>query len=129
MASILVVEDEPIAGMEMQECLERMGHRVPAIVDSADAVLYAALTHKPDLVIMDINLKSFSDGVDAAARLRMLSDVPVIYLTAYPSQGGQDRALRTQPAAYLIKPVSDETLARQVERALALPRQGATERI
>jgi CheY-like chemotaxis protein len=127
MARVLVVEDEPIAGMEIQESLERMGHAVPAVVDSADAVLLAAMAYRPDLVIMDIKLKSFSDGVDAASRLRLLSDVPVIYLTAYPSQGSQDRALKTRPAAYLVKPVSDEVLACNVERALALPRGGAPE--
>jgi len=105
--------------MEMQECLERMGHSVPAVIGSADEVLPAAVTHKPDLVIMDINLKSFTDGVDAAARLRLVSDVPLIYLTAYPSQSSQDRALKTRPSAYLLKPVSDAVLASSVERALA----------
>lgn len=129
MAHVLVVEDEPIAGMEMQESLERMGHLVPAVVDSADDVLPAAMACKPDLVIMDIKLKSFADGVDAAARLRLVSDIPIIYLTAYPSQGSQDRALKTRPAAYLLKPVSDAALAASVERALAAPRAGVTEAV
>lgn len=118
MARVLVVEDEAIAAMEIQESLERMGHEVPAVVASADAVLPAALAHRPDLVIMDINLRSFTDGVDAAARLRLMSQVPLIYLTAYPSQGSQDRALKTRPSAYLIKPVSDSVLSSEVEKAL-----------
>jgi CheY-like chemotaxis protein len=121
-ARVLIVEDEPLAGMELRESLERMGHEVPAVVGSADAVLPAVLAHGPDLVIMDIKLKSFHDGVDAVSRLRLMSDVPVIYLTAYPSQGSQDRALKTRPSAYLVKPVSDAVLAAEVERALAAPK-------
>jgi len=118
MARVLIVEDEPLAAMEIQESLERMGHLVPAIVDSADAVLPAALSSRPDLVIMDINLKSFADGVDAAARLRLLSEVPLIYLTAYPGEGSRERAMKTRPSAYLTKPVSDELLESEVEKAL-----------
>jgi len=118
MASILVVEDEPIVGMQLQESLEGMGHRVPAVIDSGDEVLAAVLSHKPDLILMDIKLRSFIDGVDAASRLKLVCDVPVIYLTAYPSKGSQDRAMSTNPAAYLVKPINDKTLQEQIELAL-----------
>jgi CheY-like chemotaxis protein len=118
MAIILVVEDEPIVGMQLQESLESMGHRVPAVIDSGDEVLAAVLSHKPDLILMDIKLRSFIDGVDAASRLKLVYDVPVIYLTAYPSKGSQDRAMSTNPAAYLVKPINDKTLREQIELAL-----------
>jgi CheY-like chemotaxis protein len=118
MAIILVVEDEPIVSMQLQESLEAMGHQVPAIIDSGDEVLRAVLAHKPDLILMDIKLRSFIDGVDAAKRVQLVCDVPVIYLTAYPSKGSQDRAMGTKPAAYLTKPISDKALGEQVERAL-----------
>ena len=127
MARILVVEDEPIVGMQLQESLESMGHAVPAVVDSGDAVIGAVLAHSPDLILMDIKLRSFIDGVDAAARVRLIRDVPIIYLTAYPSQGSQDRAERTSPAAYLVKPIDDKTLAEQIERALSPGVPGAGE--
>jgi two-component system, response regulator PdtaR len=118
MASILVVEDEPIVGMQLQESLESMGHRVPTIVDSGDEVLSAVLEHKPDLILMDIKLRSFIDGVDAANRLKLVCEVPVIYLTAYPGKGSQDRAMGTKPAAYLVKPINDKALCEQIDRAL-----------
>jgi CheY-like chemotaxis protein len=119
MARILVVEDEPVVGMQIQESLEAMGYSVPLVVASGDAVLSAVLAHKPDLILMDIKLRTFIDGVDAATRVRLVCDVPVIYLTAYPSKGSQDRAARTFPAAYLVKPVNDGALRESIERALA----------
>jgi two-component system, response regulator PdtaR len=118
MANILIVEDEPIVGMQLQESLEGMGHSVPAIIDSGDEVLSAVLSNKPDLILMDIKLRSFIDGVDAASRLKLVCDVPVIYLTAYPSKGSQDRAMSTKPAAYLVKPINDAVLGEQIEKAL-----------
>ena len=118
MAIVLVVEDEPIVGMQLQESIEGLGHTVPAVVDSGDAVLAAVLAYKPDLILMDIKLRSFIDGVDAATRIKLVCDVPVIYLTAYPSKGSQDRALRTAPAGYLVKPVSDAALHEAIDKAL-----------
>jgi two-component system, response regulator PdtaR len=120
MASVLIVEDEPIVAMQLQESLEGMGYEIPAIVDSGDEVLSAVIAHKPDLILMDIKLRSFIDGVDAARRVKLVcADTPVIYLTAYPGKGIQDRAMGTSPAAYLVKPVADETLRAEVGRALA----------
>ena len=119
MVCVLVVEDEPIVGMDIRETLERMGYSVPAVVDSGDDVLRAVLANKPDLVLMDIKLRSFIDGVDAATRIKLVCDVPVIYLTAYPSKGSQDRALKTAPAGYLVKPVTDAALRECIERALS----------
>lgn len=116
---ILVVEDEPLAAMEMQETLEAAGYDVPEIIASGDAVLPAVLRWKPSLVIMDIRLASFTDGVDAAERLRVLSDAPVIFVTAYPGRGSQDRAARTKPFAYLLKPLAPGLLRKTVEEALS----------
>jgi CheY-like chemotaxis protein len=106
--------------MQLQESLEGMGHTVPAIIDSGDEVLGAVMKGKPDLILMDIKLRSFIDGVDAAKRIKLVyDDIPVIYLTAYPSKGSQDRAMGTDPAAYLVKPINDNALREQIDRALA----------
>lgn len=85
---------------------------------SGDDVLCAVLSLKPSLVIMDIHLRSYVDGIDAATRLRLLSDVPVIYVTAYPAQSVLERAMRTHPADYLEKPIDEDRLRASVDRAL-----------
>jgi two-component system, response regulator PdtaR len=117
-AKIMIVEDEPLVALEIRESLERMGYSVPEVVDSGDEVLAAAQRSAPDLVIMDVHLKSFTDGIDAAQRLRLLGDIPVIYMTAYSNAEIRERAQRTEPAAYLLKPLSDEELQHQVEAVL-----------
>lgn len=118
-ARILLVEDEPLAALELQETLEGLGYEVPAPLSSGDEVLGAVVGLRPDLVIMDIHLKSYIDGVDAVSRFRMVSQVPVIYVTAYAAQGLEERARGTCPSDYLEKPIDEERLKASVERALA----------
>ena len=124
MATILVVEDEPIVGLQLKESIEAMGYEVPAILDSGDAVPRAVFTYEPDLILMDIKLRSSTDGIDAARRIKSFREIPIIYLTAYPERNSEERAKATFPCAYLVKPVSDATLKASIEKALtgeALP--------
>lgn len=117
-AKILIAEDEPIIALELQETLENAGYKVPEIVKNADGVMPAVLKHNPDLIVMDIYLKSFIDGIDAAQRVKMLKGVPIIFLTAYSSEAIRKKAMNLNPAAYLLKPLRNEELLRKVEEAL-----------
>jgi two-component system, response regulator PdtaR len=116
---ILVVEDEALAAMDMRKTLENAGYEVPDTIASGDDVLPAVLRWNPDLIIMDIRLSSFIDGVDAVERLRILSPAPVIYVTAYPGCASEDRVARTKPFAYLLKPLAPGLLRKTVDQALS----------
>ena len=116
--TILIVEDEPIIGMELQESLRLEGYNVPEVVRNADSVMPAVIKQKPDLVIMDIYLKSFIDGIDAAQRIKMMQDTPIIFLTAYPNETIKKKALTIKPVAYLLKPIRMEDLITEIEKAL-----------
>lgn len=117
-AKILVVEDEPLIGMELQETIEGMGYEVPRVIDSADDIFGAFEEIHPDLVLMDIKLRSFNDGIDAARRIRLFSDVPIIYLTAYTSEETRKCAEATLPSAFLAKPVSESILSKEIRKAI-----------
>ena len=102
---ILIVEDEGIAALEMKEFLETHGYETGAPADSANKVVEEVIKNNIDLILMDINLKNFLDGIDAAQRVQLMKEIPVIYLTAYPSETIKERAEKTNPVAYLEKPV------------------------
>ena len=115
---ILIVEDEGLAALEMQEFLEGQGYVVPALISTADRVVEEVAAHKPHLILMDIHLKSFIDGIDAAERVHFMQDIPIIYLTAYSDRVTKERAMKTRPVAYLEKPVKKETLLRKIKISL-----------
>jgi DNA-binding NarL/FixJ family response regulator len=118
---ILVVEDEPLVALELTETLRDAGFDVPEAIDSADLLLSSVRAHHPDLVVMDVRLKSFIDGIDAVTRLRFVSETPVIYLTAYSTPDVIRRAEGTQPAAFLAKPIDGPVLVSAIRSALSLP--------
>jgi DNA-binding NarL/FixJ family response regulator len=125
---ILIVEDEPLVALELAETLRDAGFDVPEPVDSADLLLSSVRTQRPDLVLMDVRLRSFLDGIDAVTRLRFVSETPVIYLTAYSTPDVVRRAEGTRPAAFLVKPVDGPILVGAIREALSLPPKGVSAR-
>jgi len=118
---ILIVEDEPLVALEIQETLRDAGFEVLDPVDSADLLLSSVRTHRPDLVLMDIRLRSFLDGIDAVTRLRFISETPVIYLTAYSTPDVVRRAEGTRPSAFLVKPIDGDLLVETIRAVLTQP--------
>jgi signal transduction histidine kinase len=67
--------------------------------------------------LMDIRIQGHMDGIEVASRLRQTHPVPVIYLTAYAEDSTLERAARTQPYGYLLKPFSERELHATIQMA------------
>src|SRR5688572_6270232 len=80
MTHILIVEDESEIAGYLRRGLAFEGYSVE-IAASGTAALAAARERPPDLVILDLLLPGV-DGLEVARRLRAVSDVPIIMLTA-----------------------------------------------
>ncbi|MFH1615943.1 MAG: histidine kinase dimerization/phosphoacceptor domain -containing protein [Planctomycetota bacterium] len=115
---ILVVEDESIVAKDLQNTLQNLGYKVPAVVSSGQAAIEAAEKHKPDLVLMDIVLKGKMDGIEAAEQIRSRFNIPVVYLTAYTDDKTLERAKITDPFGYIVKPFDDRQLKTVIEMAV-----------
>lgn len=115
---VLVVEDEAIVAMDIAERLLGMGYELAGQTASGEQALRLAGEQKPDLVLMDIRLQGDMDGVAAAEALRNRFRVPVIFLTAYSEEATLNRAKRTEPFGYILKPFDDRELKSTIEIAL-----------
>src|SRR5689334_23737329 len=69
-ARILIVEDEAIIALGIERQLKQMGYAVVGLAGSGEDGLRLALAHRPDLVLMDIQLGHGIDGVQAADAIR-----------------------------------------------------------
>lgn len=116
-ARILVVEDESIVAFNLQQRLSQLGYDVPAIAVSGNESFDLVERTRPDLVLMDIHLQGDIDGIDVAARLQQTHEIPVIYLTAYSEDSTLERAKRTRPYGYLLKPFSERELHATIQMA------------
>jgi CheY-like chemotaxis protein len=115
---ILIVEDEKIVALGIKKMLKNLGYIVPSIASSGEEAISKAEITFPDLILMDIMLKGDMDGVEAADKIRKSFDVPVVFLTAYSDDKILERAKRTKPYGYIIKPFEENSLHTTIELAL-----------
>jgi diguanylate cyclase (GGDEF)-like protein len=114
MATILVVEDEPLIARLLRETLSAEGY-TPIIAHTGEEAVHIALRETPHLVILDIMLPGM-DGFEVVKALRAnlkTTHIPVIMLSARHDTADKVRAFEQQVDDYLTKPYNtDELLAR-----------------
>lgn len=115
---ILIVEDELIIAKDLESQLTQIGYDVPGIASTGDEAINKADEVNPDLILMDIVLPGDIDGIEAARQIRLKSDIPVIYLSAYTDIMLSERAKDTGAFGYLSKPVSPYDLRNTIKMAL-----------
>ncbi|GAA4433690.1 hypothetical protein GCM10023188_23580 [Pontibacter saemangeumensis] len=114
---ILISEDEVIIAEDIAATLEDLGYETCAI-DSGEDTIDMIRETQPDLVLLDINLRGEADGVDIGSRIKEEFNIPFIYLTAYADRATIDRAKKTEPDAFLVKPFDEKSLRSAIEIAL-----------
>jgi AmiR/NasT family two-component response regulator len=114
---VLVVEDDCLVGIGLKTQLERLGHEVVGQASTAGGALDMFTSRQPDIVLLDIRLDG-ADGIDLAERLLALRRVPMIVVSAFSDKSKIERASAAGVFGYLIKPVSGESLAAQIEVAV-----------
>lgn len=115
---ILIVEDEHIVAMGIKRMLKGLRYTVTGIASSGEEAISKAESTFPDVVLMDIMLKGDIDGIEAAKEIKAKFEIPVIYLTAYSESKILERAKRTEPFGYIIKPFDEKDLYSSIEVAL-----------
>ncbi len=126
MVTILVVDDDPYIASVVGRGLRFEGFSVQTATDG-QAALRIARDDPPDLVILDVMLPGV-DGLNVCQRLRRVSNVPILMLTARDSVSDRIAGLNSGADDYLVKPFDfDELLARV--RALLRRAQPAHEEV
>ena len=115
---ILLIEDEAVLALDLSDLLQAEGYAVVGIADNGPQALALYQAHQVDLVLCDIRIQGPWDGIETVARLGGGQAVPVIYLSAYSDPAMRERAIQTLPAAYLLKPVTLDSLRVAIELAL-----------
>ncbi len=115
---ILLVEDDWIIAKEISYNLQDMGMEVVGCFDNAEEAQRQIKTLQPDLVILDIDLSGEMTGIDLASELKKNAAIPFIFLTALADSQTVEKAKLAEPYAYLVKPVTPETLYSTIEITL-----------
>jgi DNA-binding response OmpR family regulator len=125
---ILVIDDEETTVQLITMLLERRGFEVIKAY-RAEEGLRKAYRHQPDLVLLDIMMPDM-DGWEVCKRLREMSDVPIIFLTARGEIRDVVRGLEMGADDYVLKPYdNDELIARVRAHLRRSPRPNTSEEL
>jgi CheY-like chemotaxis protein len=127
-SKVLIVEDELISAHNLADNLMELGYDIAGIVKTGKAAIDVVKQNPPDLILMDIQLKGQTSGIDVAQSIQKYQ-IPVIYLTAFIDDATLHKAARTHPYGYLTKPAKVEDIKSALEMALARSQEDARLRL
>jgi PAS domain S-box-containing protein len=117
---VLLVEDNITNQQVATAMLKKMGMRVDAVADGAEAVrVLRDISY--DLVLMDVQMPVM-DGLEATRKIRnpktkvLDHDIPIIAMTAHAMEGDREKCLEAGMNDYISKPVSIQNLARTLDK-------------
>lgn len=116
---ILIVEDEVIVAMAMQMELGAAGYDVCGIAATAGKAMDLFREHRPDIVLMDVNLSGGDDGIDLAQTLRLAGRVPVVFLTGYADSEVLARIENIPHSTHLVKPADIDRIEAAIRDLVA----------
>ena len=123
---VLIVEDNELNMKLFHDLLEAQGYETLQTREGLQA-LALAREHRPDLILMDIQLPEIS-GLEVTKWLKEdeeLSSIPIIAVTAFAMKGDEERILEGGCEAYLSKPISVMAFIDLVKRFLGEPAAAA----
>ena len=119
MKTILYVEDNEMNRKIVRQLLKPTTYKLIEAHDG-EAGIAAALEHRPDLILMDIQLPKIS-GIEATQKLRAeaaTANTPIIAITSFALSGDDQKAKEAGATAYLAKPYSPRDLLNLIRKLL-----------
>ncbi|MGQ0663253.1 MAG: response regulator [Pseudomonadota bacterium] len=117
--TVLIVEDNDLNRKLFHDLLVAHGYGTFETRDGMEAMRIAR-EHRPDLILMDIQLPEVS-GLDVAKWLKDdpdLQDIPLIAVTAFAMKGDEEKIRQGRCEAYIAKPISVKDFLETVQRLL-----------
>jgi len=117
MARVLVVDDEYTFAEFAKLIVEGLGHTALICLDASKAVDMAVF-HRPDIVILDLNMEEL-DGLELIAQLKAREEtktIPLILASSSTDKADRVEALKRGAVYSILKPIQKETLKLLIDR-------------
>lgn len=116
---ILIVEDEMIISEDVCMILEENEYEVTDQVVDYEGAIESISQNRPDLVLLDINLRGVKDGIDVAQWIKDNHQIPFIFTSSLGDRATIQRAKATNPSGYMVKPFKEEQILATIEVAIS----------
>lgn len=115
---VYIVEDDILIAEHLEQIVENSRHQLAGIAhNKEDAIIGIDIT-KPDIALLDIKMNNQYDGIEIGKHVLQYHSFPVIYITAHSNKEIIEKALKTKPSAYLVKPFKDSDVYTAIQIAL-----------
>lgn len=108
--NILIVEDEVITQRYLQNIFDQYDVNVVACLDNASDTLEILSNTCCDMILMDINIKGATDGIQLARQILRTHDLPIVFITAHNDEETLEEILELAPYGFIGKPFSSKEI-------------------
>jgi CheY-like chemotaxis protein len=115
---ILIVDDDHVISHLIALMLQKKGYNIVGKISSGEEAVLKSADMNPDLIIMDIRLSGYLDGIMAARYIFQLFRFPIIFITGTDDEQLLEDARYSQPYGIIFKPFRDIELKTNVDLAL-----------
>ena len=103
-----------IISLVIENMVKELGHDVVGKATTGDEAIKLAVTHSPNLLLMDIRLKGEMDGIEAVTSIKQKIKTSVIYLTGNSDKVNYERARETEFIDLITKPFTISDLTQSI---------------
>ena len=116
--NVLIIEDEPVIAQNIKRVLNNLDFAVIGIAYNSTKALDMLANRNPDAILLDITIKGDRDGIEIAQIINEKYHLPFLFLTAHSDSKTLDRAKKTLPYGYIVKPFKERDLLAGLEMAI-----------
>ncbi len=117
--TVMIVEDDPVIAEDIRACVYNLGYNISGITGNKEKAKSEIKHHKPNLIILDISLGENKSGIDLAHWINFNHPLPFIFLTGHSDSETIDKAQKTHPWGYVVKPFTDTDIRIALSIALS----------
>jgi DNA-binding response OmpR family regulator len=116
--NIIIVEDEIITQRYLSDILQQYDINIAGCFDNAEETMDALDDNiECDMLLMDINIKGATDGIQLAKKILKIHNFPIIFITAHSDENTFEEVLELAPYGFIGKPFSSKDIIYTIQLA------------
>lgn len=115
---VLIVEDEPLIAEDISDFLGQIDYTSAGIAYDSETALDMLHNRHPDIALLDITIDGNLNGIELAEIINQKYNIPFVFLTSHSDKVTLEKAKKTLPYGYIVKPFNEKDLLSTLEMAL-----------